>query len=220
MSKNMIRRFIMYIAGLFSVTVGIAISVKSNLGVSPASSVPYTMTCIWGIEMGKATIVYHTVLVLIQVALLRKKFKPINFLQIAAGIVFGYFTTFCNWAVSFLPVPENLVLRLGMSLISTVFIAFGIFLYMPANIMPLAAEGLSKAIADVCGIAFSKAKVCIDVSAVTISLICCLLIMKSIGSVGVGTVLTAFLVGTVVGWMTKWFGSKRDRWLHGAEVGS
>ena len=216
MNKSIVRRFIMYIAGLFSVTVGIAISVKSNLGVSPASSVPYTMTCIWGIEMGKATILYHTGLVLVQVALLRKKFKPINFLQIVAGIVFGYFTTFCNWAVSFLPTPENLVLRLAMSLISTVFIAFGIFLYMPANIMPLAAEGLSKAIADVTGITFSKAKVFIDVSAVTLSLVCCLIILKGIGSVGVGTVLAAFLVGTVVGYLTKWFGKKRDKWLNPA----
>lgn len=39
-------------------TIGIALSVKSNLGVSPVSSIPYTMTCVWGIEMGKATISY------------------------------------------------------------------------------------------------------------------------------------------------------------------
>lgn len=39
-------------------TIGIALSVKSNLGVSPVSSIPYTMTCVWGIEMGKASISY------------------------------------------------------------------------------------------------------------------------------------------------------------------
>ena len=44
-------------------TIGIAISVKSNLGVSPVSSIPYTMTCVWGIEMGKATILFHTIIV-------------------------------------------------------------------------------------------------------------------------------------------------------------
>ena len=46
----------MYLIGLFIMTAGIAVSVKSNLGVSPVSSIPYTMTCVWGIEMGKATI--------------------------------------------------------------------------------------------------------------------------------------------------------------------
>ena len=39
-------------------TIGIALSVKSNLGVPPVSSIPYTMTCVWGIEMGKASISY------------------------------------------------------------------------------------------------------------------------------------------------------------------
>jgi len=212
--SNLLKRAILYISGLFSVTVGIAISVKSNLGVSPVSSVPYTMTCIWGIEMGNATILFHTFLVLLRLALLRKRFKPVNFLQIAAGVVFGYFTTFCNWAASFLPTPEGFVLRIGMSLISTVFIAFGIFLYMPANIMPLAAEGLAKTISEVTGMAFSKAKVGLDVSFVVISLICCLIFIRSIGSVGVGTILASFLVGTVVGYLTKWFGEKRDRWMN------
>ena len=100
-NNNLKVRIPMYFVGLFLMTIGIAISVKSNLGVSPDSSIPYTMTCVWGIEMGKATILFHTILVLIQIILLRRNFKPINLLQIAVGVVFGYFTTFCNYLVSF-----------------------------------------------------------------------------------------------------------------------
>lgn len=70
--KNMKIRLPMYLVGLFIMTIGIAISVKSNLGVSPVSSIPYTMTCIWGIEMGKATILFHIVLVLIQLIILER----------------------------------------------------------------------------------------------------------------------------------------------------
>ena len=92
-NNNLKVRIPMYFVGLFLMTIGIAISVKSNLGVSPVSSIPYTMTCVWGIEMGKATILFHTILVLIQIILLRRNFKPINLLQIAVGVVFGYFTT-------------------------------------------------------------------------------------------------------------------------------
>ena len=80
--------------------------------------------------------------------------------------------------------------------------------------MPLAAEGLAKTISEVTGMAFSKAKVGLDVSFVVISLICCLIFIRSIGSVGVGTILASFLVGTVVGYLTKWFGEKRDRWMN------
>ena len=211
--NNIGRRLAMYVAGLFVMTVGIAISVKSNLGVSPVSSIPYTMTCIWGIEMGKATILFHLFLVLLQIILLRRKFKMKNLLQIVVGIVFGYFTTFCNWGVSYLPDPGNMVLRLLMMLLSTVFIAFGIFLYMPPDIMPLAGEGAMKAVSDVTGIAFPKVKIGFDVSMVLISLTACLAFIKSFGSVGVGTVIAAVLVGTVLGIITKYFGTSRDRWL-------
>lgn len=89
--KHLKVRIPMYFIGLFIMTIGIALSVKSNLGVSPVSSIPYTITCVWGIEMGKATILFHIVLVLLQILLLRKKFKPVQLLQILIGVVFGLY---------------------------------------------------------------------------------------------------------------------------------
>lgn len=213
MRDHLSKRLIMYFLGLFTMTIGVALSVKSNLGVSPVSSIPYTMTCIWGIEMGKATIIFHCFLVLLQMILLRRNFKPINLLQVLVGIVFGYFTTFCNWGVSFLPTPENLVIRLLMMLISTVIIAFGIFMYLPPNIMQLAGEGAMKAVSDVTGIAFPKVKVGFDITMVVISLISCLIFIKGLGSVGIGTIVAAFLVGSILNVIENFLGNYRDKWL-------
>ncbi|MCY7154838.1 DUF6198 family protein [Streptococcus gallolyticus subsp. gallolyticus] len=213
MRDHLSKRLIMYFLGLFTMTIGVALSVKSNLGVSPVSSIPYTMTCIWGIEMGKATIIFHCFLVLLQMILLRRNFKPINLLQVLVGIVFGYFTTFCNWGVSFLPTPENLVIRLLIMLISTVIIAFGIFMYLPPNIMPLAGEGAMKAVSDVTGIAFPKVKVGFDITMVVISLISCLIFIKGLGSVGIGTIVAAFLVGSILNVIENVLGNYRDKWL-------
>ncbi len=213
MKNNLMKRLIMYFVGLFMMTIGIALSVKSNMGVSPVSSIPYTMTCVWGIEMGKATILFHCVLVVLQILLLRRKFKVKNLLQIAVGVIFGYFTTFCNWGASFLPTPENIAIRIVMILVSTVFVAIGIFLYMPPNIMPLAGEGAMQSVSDVTGIAFPKVKIGFDISMVIISLVSCLCFIKSFGSVGIGTILAAVLVGTVLGFISKRFGKYRDNWL-------
>ena len=201
-NNNLKVRIPMYFVGLFLMTIGIAISVKSNLGVSPVSSIPYTMTCVWGIEMGKATILFHTIL------------KPINLLQIAVGVVFGYFTTFCNYLVSFLPTPENILIRIIMMLISTVFIAVGIFFYLPPNLMPLAGEGAMQAVSQITGMDFSKVKIRFDCTMVLISIITCLITIHSPGSVGIGTVIAAVLVGTVLGIVTRLFGQQRDRLLY------
>ena len=211
--KNMKVRIPMYFVGLFIMTIGIALSVKSNLGVSPVSSIPYTMTCVWGIEMGKATIIFHAALVLIQILILRKRFRPINLLQVVVGIVFGYFTTFCNYLATYLPSTDNMVMRIVLMLVSTVFIAVGIFFYLPADLIPLAGEGVMQAVSDVTKIEFSKVKIGFDCSMVVISVITCLICIHSLGSVGVGTVLAAFLVGFNLGRVNKAFGAKRDKLL-------
>lgn len=211
--KHLKVRIPMYFIGLFVMTIGIALSVKSNLGVSPVSSIPYTMTCVWGIEMGKATILFHIILVLIQILLLRKKFKPVQLLQVVIGVVFGYFTTFCNYMVSFLPTPENLGIRIIMVLASTVFVAFGIFLYLPADLIPLAGEGCMQAVSSVTHIEFSKVKIGFDCTMVLVSAITCLTVLHNLGSVGVGTIIAAILVGTLVGIINRAFGKQRDKLL-------
>lgn len=205
MNKNLSKRMAMYFLGLFILTIGISLSVKSDLGVSPVSSIPYTMTCVWGVEMGKATIIFHCFLVLLQIILLRKNFRVRNLLQIVVGVIFGYFTTFCNWGVSFLPESHNFVVRLVLMLVSTVFVAFGIFLYLPPDIMPLAGEGAMQAVSDVSGIDFPKVKIGFDVSMVLISLSVCLIFIKSPGSVGIGTIAASILVGMILDVISKRF---------------
>ena len=209
--KNLQVRILMYILGLFILTIGISISVKSDLGVSPLSSLPYTMTCVWGIEMGKATIIFHCLLVLLQAILLGRKFKPINLLQVLAGIIFGYFTTFCNYLISFIPSPNNMVDQIMMALISTFFVAAGTFFYLPANILPLAGEGIVDTIAVVTKTEFSNIKIMFDSFLVLVSVIICFIVLHNLGSVGIGTLIAALLVGTEIGYLTKLFGKWRDK---------
>ena len=210
-SSNIAVRCIIYFFGLLIMTLGVAVSVKSDLGVSPVSSIPYTMTCVWGIEMGKATIVFHAALVLVQVILLRRKFQLKNLLQIPVGVLFGYMTTFSNHLMTFLTDPGNIYIRLGMVVISTVLVAIGLFFYVPADIIPLAGEGVMLAISKVADKAFSTVKIAFDVTMVVISLITCLILIHSLGSVGIGTVIAAVMVGMVLKLITKLFGEARDR---------
>ena len=207
-------RLIRYFLGLFIMTTGIAISVKSNLGVSPVSSIPYTMTRCWEIEMGKATILFHCVLVLIQILILRKNFKLKSLLQIPVGIIFGYFTSFCNYLMTFVLSPKNIVICIGMILISIVLVAVGIFFYLPANIMPLAGEGVMQAVSDVTKIAFPKVKVAFDITMVVISLITCLMVIHNIGSVGLGTIMSAILVGVVLGQIMRLWAIHKKRHIN------
>jgi uncharacterized membrane protein YczE len=194
--KSYISRLCCYVGGFLLMTMGVALSVKSGLGVSPVSSIPYTLTCISGIDMGITTVIFHIFLVLLQIVLLRKSFQLKNLLQIPAGMLFGVLTTFCNSIVATLPAVESIPIRLIMMLISTVFIAFGVFFYVPADIIPLAGEGAMLAISQVTNIQFATVKTAFDVTMVVVSSATCLIVLHSLGSVGIGTILAAILVGS------------------------
>ena len=210
----MAKRLLIYILGLFLMTLGIGLSIKANLGVSPVSSIPYTITLIAGIEMGKATILFHIVLILIQIALLRKDFKIKNLGQLPVAVMFGYFTTFSNYLMTFLPTPENYIIRLLLLLISIIFVAIGIFLYLPPDVIPLAGEGAMQAVSQKTGIAFPKVKVAFDITMVLISGTACLFVIHGFGSVGVGTVISAVFVGTVLSFIVKRFREQLDNFLY------
>lgn len=213
--KKLKIRIPMYFIGLFIMTIGIAFSVRSDLGVSPVSSIPYTLTVVWKVEMGLATFLFHIVLVLLQILLLRRRFKLKNLLQVAVGVVFGLFTTLCNNLVMQIPIPDSLPFRIAMLAVSIIVVAIGLFLYVPADIMPLAGEGVILAVSEITGFKFSNVKVGFDVSLSVISLVICLITVHGLGSVGVGTVVSAVLTGLVLGVITRMFGKKRDKLLKG-----
>jgi len=206
-------RLLLYFGGLIIMTLGVAISVKTDLGVTPISSIPYTMTVVTGMDLGIATMLFSVVVVLLQMLLLRRQYKLLNLLQIPVGILFGAFLTVGGKLMSFLPNPADFAQQFILMLISTVFVALGVFLYVPAGFIPLAPEGFLLAASKITKVKFPTVKVFCDVAMVVISLVTCLVTIHSFGSVGIGTIVAALLVGTEVKMMTKTWGELRDKIL-------
>ncbi len=211
--RNFLTRVLFYIGGIVIIALGVGIAIKSDLGVSPVSSIPYTLDRVAGIETGNATILFNIFLVFVQIALLRKDFKPINFLQVLISFLFGKSITLSNWLMTFFPDPPNLGISLLMVLLSTIVIAIGIFMYVPTGFVPMAPEGTMLAISKVTEIEFTNIKLIFDISVVIISGVTCLIVLKELGSVGIGTVAVAILVGMEIKVLTKFFGKARDRIL-------
>lgn len=201
---KMSKRIFNYLFGLFLMTLGVGFSIKSNLGSTPVSSIPYTLTVIWGIEIGQATILFHVFLVGVEVLLLRSAFKPKHFLQVFVGILFGYFTSFSVYLTGLLPDPANIFISLGLIVLSVFLVALGLFFYVPTNIVPLSVEGVTQAIAIVSNRPFPRIKVYFDVTIVISSFILCYVFLGIIGgSVGIGTIIAAIFVGITLKYIQK-----------------
>ena len=207
MKRKFVTKLLFYFGGLIVMTLGVVISVKSDLGVTPISSIPYTMTVVWGMDLGIATMLFSVFMVLLQIVILRKKFKIINLLQLPIGILFGAFLTVCGKLMAPVPVPDNFIVKFIIMLVS------GVFLYVAPRFVPLAPEGFIIAVTQVTKLSFSTVKVIFDVTMVAVSMITCLVAIHSLGSVGIGTVVAAILVGSEVKLLTKFFGGWRNKVL-------
>lgn len=197
------RRVFNYVFGLYLITLGVAFSIKSGLGSAPVSSIPYVMDLIWLINIGVATFIFHAFLVFIEWLLLRENFKRKHFFQVFVGVLFGVFTSFSVSLMNFVPQADSFLIALFMSVLSILFIALGLFFYVPTNLIPLSVEGVTQAIAIVTDRPFPRIKVYVDITIVLSALALSYGFLGQFGSVGLGTVLGALFIGTTVKFIHK-----------------
>lgn len=198
-NDKIVTRLAFYFLGLYILTLGIAFSIKANLGVSPVTSVAYAMTCIWGIDIGIATTIFQSVLVVIQIILLLKDFKWINCMQIVVGTLLGSLTSVNVNILGYLPMATTWWLQIIYLLTSLVLMSFGIYMYVNAGIMHLPIEGFTLTIATLTKKEFHKVKIAVDCTMVILAGSICLIFIRKFGSVGVGTLFIALCQGLMIG---------------------
>jgi len=192
----MIKRICSFVAGLFIMSLGVAFSIVSTLGTTPISSISYSLALITNIDIGITTFIFNATLILIQFLILRSRFHKRRLLQLINCVLFGYFTNLALYLVSFIPFDSSILMCVLFLAISILLTAFGIFVYMPANIAPLPGEGCVESVAIVTNWRFSTIKIGFDALMVIISLVMCGLWYTNIfGAVNIGTIISAFLVG-------------------------
>ena len=64
-SENLIKRYLILLAGLSIMAFGVAFSIKADLGTSPISSVPYAISTFTPFSVGRATIGMHCIFILL-----------------------------------------------------------------------------------------------------------------------------------------------------------
>ena len=202
-------RVLFYIIGLLFLAFGVAISANSNLGISPVNSLPYVISDIVKVKPGTCVTVVFCFYILLQAIILRKDFKIVNLFQIVFSTIFGYFVNFSKAVVGDFMLPGGMVGRLIMQLISIVIVAFGVFIYMEVELVPMPMEGLTAAIAQKVGKPFPTVKTVVDCTVVLLGIILtfvCLHIVPFVdpaSRIGIGTVLAAVITGKIVGMIRK-----------------
>ncbi len=198
------KRYSLCITGLFFAALGVAFTKHGELGVSPISSVANVMSYRFDIlSLGTWLIIWNCILIIGQIVILRKQFQLIQLLQVPLSFLFGWFTNFGMWVVSFIPVNFYSI-RLVMVIVGVVVLGFGISLTVIANVIMNSGEAFVKAVSDQIHKEFGNVKIAFDVLCVIMALILSLLFFDfTIVGTREGTIISALLTGIVVKFFTK-----------------
>ena len=190
-------RYFWFFVGVLINSFGVAFITKASLGTSPISSVPYVLSFQFPLTLGQFTFLLNSLFLLLQIALLGRKFPPLQLLQLAATAVFSGFLDVSMALLSWLQ-PAGLAEKLVSLLAGCAVLALGIAIEVAPDILVVPGEGIVRAIALVSGNKFGSVKVAFDVALVLIAVALSLLFFHRLRGMGAGTVISALLVGRLV----------------------
>ena len=196
-AKSPFLKGIQLILGLFIMALGVSLSVKADLGVTPISCVPYIYSLVVPFSLGELTIFMNAIFILLQIAILRRKYRYIQLVQLIAVILLGYFIDFTLYLISGIN-PTTYLEQLLTMLISCAFIALGVFLFVKANITYIPGDGLLVVISQTFKKDFGTVKTCFDCSMVTLGIVSSFLFLHKLVGVREGTILAALIVGLLI----------------------
>ena len=191
-----LKRYIIFIVGLFINSLGVSMITKADLGTSPISSIPYVLSLRFPLTLGQFTIIFSILLILLQLIILKRNFKIEHALQIPVSVAFGYFIDL-SMSMLFFVNPQNYIMKLVFLLLGCVILGIGVYMEVLANVVMLPGESFVRAIVFTWKKEFGVTKVIFDVSMTVIAGVLSFIFFGRLQGVREGTIVAALLVGFI-----------------------
>lgn len=197
--KQVIKNYALFLIGLFIASMGVALSAKAGLGTSPVASVPYsvslvnhTLTFGWWLNM------WSVLQIVVQIALLRKKCKPVDIIiQTVLAFVYGYLTDFSCKLISGLQ-ANTYIMQFALMILSCFVLGFGIWIQFKGGVAMLPGEAMNRAISEVTGKKYENIKIFFDVLYIVVAAAICFIFIGKLEGVREGSIIAAVLIGNII----------------------
>ncbi|GAA2028338.1 DUF6198 family protein [Yaniella flava] len=194
---SVVQRWLVFLLGVFVMSIGIALSVHGQLGTAPISTFPAVMDAATPFSLGTFTALMNLTFVLLQILILRRRFRLFQLVQIPIAFVFGAVIDFSllltRWAQT-----DQYLLQWVVTILGALILGIGVYIQIQPKLLYLPGEGITMALTQVTSIRFGTMKQLVDWSIVLIAIAVSVLLMQRLEGVREGTVFAAFAVGGVV----------------------
>lgn len=193
-----------FVLGVIINSFGIACITKAGLGTSQISSLPYVLSLEFPVSFGTTTFCVNMLWIVLQMILLRGQFKPSQFLQVVVNVLFSVLIDVCMALLWFLQ-PTALWERILCVVVGCAILALGNVIEVAPNVVMVPGEGIVRALSIVTGKRFGTVKVVFDITLIVIAVIMSFIFFGRLEGVGIGTIISALLVGTIINAITRVF---------------
>lgn len=225
--QHRIYRALFYAVGLIILSMGLTLNTKAGLGVSPITSISYSISEIFSVNFGDVTFAVYAIFVLLELiihgigfrtasALSPRERKLIllkDLLQFPLSLAFTRFLNlFGNLVPSFSSDPalftQQIPLRLVMLILAIVLTGIGAAMSLSMRLVPNPGDGLVQTLADCTHKTVGFTKNCFDLVNCLITVTLGLLFAGQLVGIGVGTILAVIGVGRIIALFQRLAGSK------------
>lgn len=199
---SLLKRYLVFVAGLYFLAMGVTLIIRSALGTTPISSINYVLSINTPLSLGFWTFVINMLMILVQLWLTRgqygtRKDRIEILLQIPFSFIFSAFIDFNMFLLKDLT-PANYGMSLQFLLLGCIIQAIGVVLEIKPKVAMMSAEGLVKYLSQRCHKEFGNVKVYVDVSLVTIAVLLSLAFTMRIEGIREGSIIAATMTGYIV----------------------
>lgn len=195
--KSVVQRYLWFVFGVILNSFGVALITKAALGTSPISSIPYVLSMEFPFSFGQITFVFNMLFIILQFALLRRDFHPIQWLQIAVNLLFSSCIDLSMGLLGWFE-PAGLAPELAALVLGCAILGLGISIEVAPNVLVVPGEGVVKALTLASGKRFGSVKVAFDVTLVLCACLLSVLFGHPLEGLGAGTIVSALIVGRFV----------------------
>lgn len=195
LSWRNVKRILVFIVGVFILSLGIAISVRANLGTTPIASFPTVLSFATPWSLGTYLILVNLVFFVLQIPILGRNFRPFQFVQVPITLGFGIFADISMYLTQWLD-TDNYLAQWGWTIAGAFLVALGVYIETQPRLSYVPGDGFVFALTQrLQNIPFGTIKIVVDGTLVVIAVITSFLLLGRLEGVREGTIFAAFAVG-------------------------
>ena len=197
--ENIIKRYCLFLIGLFIASMGVAFSAKAGLGTSPVASVPYSVSLVnTSLTFGGWLNLLSVIQIAIQIIVMKGKCNYIEIaVQTVLAFVYGYLTNFSVWLIRGITITTY-PMQFVFMLLGCFILALGIWIQFKGSVAMLPGEAMNRAISKVSGFKYENIKIFFDILYIAIAAAICLIFLGKLKGVREGSIIAAILVGSII----------------------